>query len=221
MIVWGAGVSGQGPGDGARYDPATDTWRPISATGAPTERYGHTTVWDGIAMHVWGGNNGSKLLNDGASYSPSTDTWGAMASDGAPAARHYHSAVWAGGEMIIWGGYDGSNAFGSGARFSPSTNTWRPMNPTCSPLARYWHQGVWTGTGMVVWGGANGGNGRFYSSGGRYDPAADTWSATSNADSPEARVLHSATWTGTDVIVWGGLNPFQSKLGTGMKYRPQ
>ncbi|MEW5807642.1 MAG: hypothetical protein AB1756_09900, partial [Acidobacteriota bacterium] len=65
---------------------------------------------------------------------------------------------------------------------------------------------VWTGTEMIVWGGDP-----FPSSlsteknsGGRYDPAADTWKATSTANAPYARDYHSAVWTGENMIIWGG-----------------
>src|SRR5205823_11624069 len=33
----------------------------------------------------------------------------------------------------------------------------------------------------------------------------DTWTATSTTNAPTARDLHTAVWTGTAMIVWGGI----------------
>ena len=32
----------------------------------------------------------------------------------------------------------------------------------------------------------------------------DTWTATSTTNAPDARALHTAVWTGSEMIVWGG-----------------
>ena len=53
MIVWGGVTPAQQPferQDGARYDPATDTWSPLSLVNAPSPRYYHTAVWTGAEM---------------------------------------------------------------------------------------------------------------------------------------------------------------------------
>ena len=52
---------------------------------------------------------------------------------------------------------------------------------------------------MIVWGGTGD------TTGGRYNPGTDTWNATSTgANVPSPRVFHTAVWTGTEMIVWGG-----------------
>jgi N-acetylneuraminic acid mutarotase len=69
---------------------------------------------------------------------------------------------------------------------------------------------------MLVWGGFGGGLG---STGGRYDPATNTWSSINTAGAPAAREGHTAVWTGSKMIVWGGtdgVNP----LNTGGLYDP-
>jgi hypothetical protein len=48
----------------------------------------------------------------------------------------------------------------------------------------------------------------------------DTWTATSTANAPQGRVLHTALWTGTEMIVWGGFNPTDRALNTGGRYNP-
>ena len=54
---------------------------------------------------------------------------------------------------------------------------------------------------MIVWGGING---TALNTGGRYNPATNTWTTTSTANAPRGRILHGAVWTGSEMIVWGG-----------------
>src|SRR5262249_29849652 len=71
------------------------------------------------------------------------------------------------------------------------------------PDPRFEHTAIWTGSEMIVWGGNPGWTG--INSGGRYDPATDTWTMTSiGAGVPVGRGGHTAVWTGTEMIVWGG-----------------
>ncbi|HKD10476.1 MAG TPA: galactose oxidase, partial [Thermoanaerobaculia bacterium] len=42
-------------------------------------------------------------------------------------------------------------------------------------------------------------------SGGQYDPGADSWTATTTTGGPTERRLHAAVWTGSRMIVWGGV----------------
>jgi hypothetical protein len=56
--------------------------------------------------------------------------------------------------------------------------------------------------------------------GGRYNPSADTWAITSTTNAPDARSLHTAVWTGSEMIVWGGVN-FSDYLNTSGRYCAQ
>src|SRR5207249_1263416 len=47
----------------------------------------------------------------------------------------------------------------------------------------------------------------------------DTWTATSLTNAPVARSAHTAVWTGSKMIVWGGFNG-SSVLNTGGRYNP-
>lgn len=47
----------------------------------------------------------------------------------------------------------------------------------------------------------------------------DAWGATSTINAPSARDLHTAVWTGSEMIVWGGTN-FSNGLNTGGRYNP-
>jgi N-acetylneuraminic acid mutarotase len=47
----------------------------------------------------------------------------------------------------------------------------------------------------------------------------DTWTATSIASAPDGRFYHTAVWTGTEMIVWGGTDN-SSFFNTGGRYNP-
>ena len=208
MIIWGGTADAGGYlSSGSKYNPATDTWTPISELNAPAGRDWHTAVWTGTEMIVWGGyNDPGSYLNSGGRYNPVTDSWISTSSINAPAGRMHHTAAWSGTQMIIWGGsyYEGGNYYylNSGGRYNPTTNTWIPTSTTNVPLARDAHTAVWSGTEMIVWGG-----GDDYSlpkTGGKYNPVSDSWTPTSTANAPPGRYFHSAVWTGTHMIIWGG-----------------
>jgi N-acetylneuraminic acid mutarotase len=206
MIVWGGcldGSCGATLNSGARYNPATNTWTAISTAGAPSGRYTHSAVWTGNEMIVWGGQ---PATNTGARYNPTTNTWTAITLNGAPSARWAHAGVWSGSEFIVWGGYNGTNTFNNGARYSPSTNNWSPISLTSAPSARWHFPSVWTGSELIVWGGIVNTVWPFVSTntGGRYNPATNSWTSTTLQSAPSARDLQQAVWTGSQMIVWGG-----------------
>ncbi len=196
---------------GGRYDPASDTWSPTSTIGVPEVRYRHAVVWTGTEMIVWGGDNQYNLLDTGGRYNPGSDSWSPTSTgSNLPAARTAHTAVWTGSEMIVWGGWNGSADLATGGRYAPATNTWTPTSTVSGvPLARSDHSAVWTGTEMIIWGGNNGptqSSSTDLNTGGRYNPATNSWTATSiGSNVPSVRVVHSAIWTGTEMIVWGAL----------------
>ena len=122
-----------------------------------------------------------------------------------PEADLESTAVWTGVEMIVWGGTEvGAGKFNSGSRYNPATDTWRPTSGFGAPEVRKQHSAVWTGTEMIVWGGCGPGDEHScqIGSGGRYNPATDTWLSTSDAGTN--RLNHTAVWTGTEMIIWGG-----------------
>ncbi len=52
-----------------------------------------------------------------------------------------------------------------------------------------------------------------------YDPATDTWVPTSTGEgAPSPRALHTAVWTGDEIVVWGGVPDYGT--GTGARYDP-
>ena len=209
MIVWG-GVHCCPLvyfNDGGRYNPSTDTWAPTSTTGAPDGRSSHTAVWTGSEMILWGGFSGSTALSKtGGRYDPTTDSWTATRTTNAPSGRLDHTAVWTGSEMIVWGGSDLYNQFDSGGRYNPVTDTWMATSTTNVPEGRESHTAVWNGTEMIIWGGASiqGSTAHYVNTGGKYNPFIDSWNPTSTVNAPDGRDLHTAVWTGSEMLVWGG-----------------
>ncbi len=109
----------------------------------------------------------------------------------------------------------------SGGSYNPVTDTWQTITSVGAPMERRRHSAIWTGAEMVIWGGLYSiNNNQFYlSSGGCYNPATNTWNATSTINAPEGRVLHTAVWSGTEMIIWGGSNG-DNDLNTGGRYEP-
>ena len=101
-------------------------------------------------------------------------------------------------------------------------DTWTATSTVNAPDARPNHTAVWTGSEMIVWGGFNfnGGQLNTLKTGGRYDPATDNWMATSTINAPTGRNFHSAVWTGSEMIVWGGYNYPVGDLNSGGRYNP-
>ena len=71
---------------------------------------------------------------------------------------------------------------------------------------------------MIVWGGYDGVS--TFKTGARYNPSSDAWFPTAIAGAPSPRDDHSAVWTGTEMVVWGGFDGSNVFFGTGGKYNP-
>ena len=74
---------------------------------------------------------------------------------------------------------------------------------------------------MIIWGGAyhSGGPPVYFNTGGKYDPSTNSWTATNTPSAPLARELHTAVWTGNEMVIWGG-ERLGSYLNTGGRYNP-
>jgi hypothetical protein len=55
-------------------------------------------------------------------------------------------------------------------------------------------------------------------------PCGEAWAATNTTGAPSARTFHTAVWTGSEMIVWGGStdinSPLTTRLNTGGRYNP-
>lgn len=107
---------------------------------------------------------------------------------------------------------------------SKCTPAWVPVGTTGAPAARSRAaHAVLGATGQLfVWGGQNAA-GTALDTGAIYDVTTNTWTnVVKDANTPSARVLASAVWTGTKVFVWGGAASAggTTHLGTGALYDP-
>jgi hypothetical protein len=104
-------------------------------------------------------------------------------------------------------------------------DTWTATSTISVPDRRGNHTAVWTGSEMIVWGGFTFPPNTYLNTGGIYNPATDSWTATSITNAPDGRVGHTAVWTGSEMIVWGGF--FADNIGnthpfdTGGRYNPR
>jgi len=73
---------------------------------------------------------------------------------------------------------------------------------------------------MIVWGGDNCFLSCDVNTGGQYNPSTDSWTPTSTTNAPDGRHSHTAVWTGTEMIVWGGFRLGIGILNTGGRYNP-
>jgi N-acetylneuraminic acid mutarotase len=245
MIIWGGfgGLWGNNTNhnDGARYNPSSDTWKPVTTKHAPDARFDAPAVWSGREMLLWGGYTDSHSryqgshadahLNTGGRYDPSADSWKTITTKGAPSKRCWHTLVWTGKEMIVWGGANTTKALGDGGRYNPARDSWRPISTDGAPNPRLGHVAVWTGKEMIVWGGTTrerDAQSVYFENGARYDPEADAWRPISTIGAPKGRVSTFAVWTGTEMVVWGGVNDVQAGgvndpnryVSTGARYNP-
>ena len=69
---------------------------------------------------------------------------------------------------------------------------------------------------MIVWGGFDGTS--WLSGGARFDPVYQGWTPVSDVGAPSARFHHTAIWTGSRMLVWGGET--NVRLGDGGLYDP-
>ena len=234
MVIWGGAYEQYAfmsvwvitLNSGGRFDPSTNSWNITSGgTNLPATRYYHTAVWTGTEMIVWGGSDSQKIFNNGGRYNPTANSWTAVTVPAIPAARAYHTVVWTGAEMVVWGGRTSSaSVTNTGGRYNPATDSWNATFTTNAPEAREYHSAVWTGNNMIVWGG-RAGDIDGLSNGGIYDPATDSWTAAiTDLNAPSSRYEHTAIWTGTEMIVWGGhgYSPGHSpaQQNTGGRYDP-
>jgi hypothetical protein len=224
MIVWGGFGGGVSRNDGGAYDPTTDSWRPLAASGIGG-RTNHVMEWTGAEVVVWGGRDGANLQPGGARYNPALDQWLPMSASPL-AARFNAAAVWVepgmnmpNGGVVMFGGANFFDWFSDGAFWDPVGNSWTviPTTPGPAPAggAPPGHplEGTtsvtFQGSGAVYyWGGWDGGNhydiGYFLS---MYHQVGGYWFLLApKPTTPSPRRFHvsAASKKTTGYFVWGG-----------------
>jgi hypothetical protein len=110
--------------------------------------------------------------------------------------------------MVILGGIKpgtlGSDIFPTGKRYNPQLDRWLDVATNYAARSRAHHTAITEGTDVVIFGGTD------YlqpwnlsSDAWRYRTASDSWEKISRG-TPRARYHHTAVWTGSEMIIWGG-----------------
>jgi N-acetylneuraminic acid mutarotase len=231
LLVWG-GVDPVSPtshlNTGASYDPYTNDWTLLAGAGAPTARAGSAYAWTGSDLLIFGGVNATSVLGDGAKYNPATLTWSAISATNAPAARKDALTAWSGRELLVFGGADFNDApLRSAALYNPLTDSWRSISDPGAERPTHAYGTVqWTGSHFLFFGGAEGFSGGAIQMSTPqailYDPYAATWAASSSSaiQAPSSRAKPNSVWTGSQLLVWGGVDSNLNNLGTGAAFDP-
>lgn len=227
-LIWGGTVDdGSRSSTGAIYHQATDTWTPITSALNDAAASQHVAVWTGSEMLIWGGlDMNNQATNEGQLYDPVTDTWRQMSTDGAPSPRYEAAGVWTGSKLFVWGGVSVTSGvstwYNDGAMYDVATDTWTPVGAV-SLNARQSAGAVLSNLGqsVMVWGGVSWSpvDGTFYyTDGGVYDLATDTWVTVDTTGFIEGRSGHAMVpISDTVVAMWGGVYN-GGLLNNGIKY---
>ncbi len=146
---------------------------------------------------------------------PWDDWWGGVAATLDPRAVHPVAEGTASPTLAIVEGRDREATLARSPFPEGGDDAWDDGSLDDLPHGRFGSVKVWTGSLMVVWGGTNG---AAMGTGGRYDPATDSWTAVATALAPPPYEHPSATWTGTAVAVWDGADA--ASAGTARLYDP-
>jgi N-acetylneuraminic acid mutarotase len=214
ILVWGgqahpsATAFGDEFSDGALYDPAKNTWKPMAAWPlAP--RYGARAVWTGSRFVVWGGASAEAgesppPLADGATYDPSGNQWTKMSAGPLGGRIAPLGAARAGAALLSWGPGAEQNGkrvpASDSALYDPAERRWSPAAAVPPPPRQTWCLdaggcvGVDTGSRVV-----------FAGQGLAWDPSADRWSTIAAGPFGDPYLEGKAqAWTGSRVMLWGG-----------------
>jgi hypothetical protein len=122
--------------DGAAYDPALDSWRPLPA-GPLTPAVHAVGVWDGNRVLITVTDPDPALPGARtAAWSPATGAWSVL-PDPPLAGRRYAAGVWTGTRFVVWGGgsptYTADGDADEGAAFDARTGRWSRLSPSPGP----------------------------------------------------------------------------------------
>jgi N-acetylneuraminic acid mutarotase len=205
MIIWGGNEGIHPMDDGARYNPRTDRWTPLPpADLVAGGGVSVNVIWTGAELVVLQGGRDSSGIARGAGgrWNPQTNAWTGIATAGVPGSLGLSQVVWTGDRVLVWR-YASTDALVA-VSYDPGRDQWAPISEENGLGRRGLPSAVWTGMEMIIWGGARfqprAGTQRF-GDGAAYTPATDTWR---RVPSFGFRSAHTAVWTGSEMIVFGG-----------------
>jgi hypothetical protein len=156
LIVWGglgwtSDDAEMSLGDGAAFDPATSTWRPLPPAPGPA-RAGAVAVWTGDEVLIVGGRDDGTILNDAVAYDPEEDTWRRLPAG--PSIGVAQTATWADDRVVVtFVEPEAGGPRGAVATLAPASGTWTtlpsPVDFNRSALVTTGDQSVVLLTGLV------------------------------------------------------------------------
>ncbi len=203
LFVWGGDDKQNALGDGALYDPQTDTWTMLPSTNAPSARTDAIAVAMNNQVLVWGGGpfGSTMALNTGKVFDLGSFEWKNIAD--VQAARRSPIAYWTGTKVLVWGGMSAGSPISDGVLYDPTADKWAFTNTINAPTARSGVGAAWSGTELLLFGGRPGGIGTT-NDGYAYNPITTTWRKFSTSGAPSPRFDTFASWTGSRLLVFGG-----------------
>lgn len=189
-------------------------WERMSTERAPSARAFAASVSIGEQLLVWGGLGARGDLTDGALYDPGTDRWEPL-PEGPPGGDRRRLVLAAlGARAMVWGTYERRGAF-----YDVLSARWTSLATDAAP--RLAQRAVGAVDAWFVW--AVGGTGE-HNEVALYDPARSLWRSVLPPLSQDARNLSAITWTGREVLVWGGTEAAfstQPRRNDGYRYDPR
>jgi len=243
VIIWiGTELLYLSPDSNFRFNLTSDRWTKNATTisgGSSSDIWPFTNaVWTGSEVIWWNGTGSasSKVFR----FNPQTNLISIHSVPFSGVSRESYTIIWTGSSLIVWGGDDFNNNYlNDGGIYNTQTNTWTyitvPAPLLASIPARIQHTAIWTGLEMIVWGGKT--KNIFTcpfpqtqqiimntNTGFRFAPNTLLFTPLT-LTGPEDRRLHSAVWSGSHMIIYGGKNmtcgsSVDQTLETGSKYNP-
>jgi N-acetylneuraminic acid mutarotase len=103
-----------------------------------------------------------------------------------------------------------------------TTSPWKPPSSEIADIlaGRRGHTAIWTASDMIIWGGyISGTQITYYGDGMRYNLSSNSWDYIATLNAPSPRTGHTAIWTSSYMIIWGGYNE-TGYLNSGALYNP-
>jgi hypothetical protein len=198
-LVWGGQNSGTHLGTGAILDLEKNVWTPMSTESAPTARSMASGHWTGSRLIVWGSL--AYMDAGGAIYDPEKDAWTPMSDTGAPDPRTYYLTALSGDRFVLMGGYSSKNKtidYGfDGGVYDLSSDSWTPFKMPVNADLTWSALHVLEDGRIVV-------RHRDLQWMQVFDPVTFSWTEI-DVSSVGPRGHAIIVFTGTRLIVWGGL----------------
>ena len=138
-ILLTGGQTNNNNGDGTNtaelFDPATQTFTPVTATMAsPRGAHASVLLGTGRVLIMGGYNNSSISLDTAELFDPSTQTFTALASRMAAGRAALDATPLANGMILLTGGSSSRNVFDTAELFDPATQSFTAISATMTAI---------------------------------------------------------------------------------------